>query len=150
MNQKTIIKIKRLAHNQEMPLPQYQTLGSAGFDLLAAVEEAIILKPGEIKLIKTGISIELEDGFEAQIRPRSGLALKNGITVLNSPGTIDCDYRGEIMVILINHSQVDFEVKRAMKIAQMVITKYAKAEIIEVENLEISQRGQNGFGSTGI
>jgi dUTP pyrophosphatase len=109
----------------------------------------VVLKPGEIKLIKTGIALALEKGFEAQVRPRSGLALKNGITVLNTPGTVDSDYRGEVCVILINHSKVDFTITRGMRIAQMVIAKYEQAQIMEVENLDETARGAGGFGSTG-
>jgi len=146
----TILKIKKLENSQGLALPKYETNGSAGMDLIASIDEDIIIKSGEIKLIKTGIAIALERGFEAQIRPRSGLALKNGITVLNTPGTIDSDYRGEICVILINHSKLDFVVSRGMRIAQMIIAKYAQAEIIEVENLDETVRGSSGFGSTGV
>jgi dUTP pyrophosphatase len=146
----TILQIKRLENNLDLPLPKYETLGSAGMDLLAAIDEPIILKSGEIKLIKTGIAIALEIGFEAQVRPRSGLALKNGITVLNTPGTIDSDYRGEICVILINHSQTNFEIKRGMRIAQMVIAKYEQARVVEVRDLDETVRGSSGFGSTGF
>jgi dUTP pyrophosphatase len=146
----TILKIKKLENSQGLALPKYETNGSAGMDLIASIDEDIIIKSGEIKLIKTGIAIALEKGFEAQIRPRSGLALKNGITVLNTPGTIDSDYRGEICVILINHSKLDFVVSRGMRIAQMIIAKYAQAEIVEVENLDETIRGTSGFGSTGI
>ena len=146
----TILKIKRLENNPDLALPKYETIGSAGMDLLAAIDEPIVLKPGEIRLIKTGIAIALEVGFEAQIRPRSGLALKNGITVLNTPGTIDSDYRGEICIILINHSQVDFKIERSMRIAQMVIARYEQAKIIEVQSLDETVRGTSGFGSTGV
>jgi dUTP pyrophosphatase len=145
----TILKIKRLENSKELALPKYETNGSAGMDLLAAIEENVVLKPGEIKLIKTGIALALEKGFEAQVRPRSGLALKNGITVLNTPGTVDSDYRGEVCVILINHSNVDFTITRGMRIAQMVIAKYEQAQILEVENLDETSRGAGGFGSTG-
>jgi dUTP pyrophosphatase len=145
----TILKIKRLPNNLDLPLPKYETSGSAGMDLLATIDEEIILKSGEIKLVKTGIAIALEKGFEAQVRPRSGLALKNGITVLNSPGTIDSDYRGEVCVILINHSKVDFTITRGMRIAQMVIAKHEQAEIVEVTDLDETTRGSGGFGSTG-
>ena len=145
----TKIRIKRLENNLDLPLPKYETLGSAGLDLMSA-DELIIIKSGEIKLVKTGIAIALEKGYEAQIRPRSGLALKNGITVLNSPGTIDSDYRGEIGVILINHSSQDFEVKRGMRIAQMIIAPYVQAEIMQLELLDDTKRGIGGFGSTGI
>ncbi|MBU6140484.1 MAG: dUTP diphosphatase [Proteobacteria bacterium] len=146
----TILKIKRLENGKDLSLPKYETSGSAGMDLPAAISEPATLRSGEIKLIPTGFAIALEKGFEAQIRPRSGLALKNGITVLNSPGTIDSDYRGEICVILINHSGTDFVITRGMRIAQMVIAKYEQAEIAEVENLDETFRGSSGFGSTGI
>lgn len=146
----TILKIKRLENNFDLPLPKYETSGSAGMDLQAAINEPIILKPGEVKLIKTGIAIALEIGFEAQIRPRSGLALKNGITVLNTPGTIDSDYRGEVCIILINHSRTDFKIERGMRIAQMVIAEYQQAKIVEVKDLDETTRGQSGFGSTGL
>jgi dUTP pyrophosphatase len=148
-NPMTILKIKKLENLGDLPLPKYETSGAAGLDLVAAIDEAIILKPGEIKLVKTGISIALEKGFEAQVRPRSGLALKNGITVLNSPGTVDSDYRGEVCAILINHSKVDFTITRGMRIAQMVIARHEQAEILEVENLDETTRGAGGFGSTG-
>lgn len=145
----TILKIKKLENGKDLPTPKYETAGSAGMDLLAAIDEPIVLKPGEIKLVKTGIAIALEKGFEAQVRPRSGLALKNGITVLNSPGTVDSDYRGEVCAILINHSQVDFTITRGMRIAQIVIAKHEYAQIEEVENLDETVRGAGGFGSTG-
>jgi len=145
----TILKIKRLSNNNDLSLPKYETSGSAGMDLLAAIDEPLIIKPSEIKLVKTGLAIALEKGYEAQIRPRSGLALKNGITVLNSPGTVDSDYRGEICAIIINHSQVDFTITRGMRIAQMVIAKHEQAKIIEVEDLDETARGKGGFGSTG-
>lgn len=146
----TKIRIIRLENNQDLPLPKYETIGAAGMDLLAAVQEPLVLKAGEFKLVKTGLAIALENGFEAQIRPRSGLALKNGITVLNSPGTIDCDYRGEIGVVLINHSKVDFEINRGMRIAQMIIAPYVQAQILQVESLDETKRGTGGFGSTGV
>jgi len=146
----TILKIKKLAHGLDLPLPKYETAGSAGMDLMAAIDEPLTIKPGEVKLIKTGISIALEVGFEAQVRPRSGLALKNGITVLNSPGTVDSDYRGEVCAILINHSQVDFVITRGMRIAQMVIAACVQAEVAEVQDLDETARGTGGFGSTGL
>lgn len=146
----TILKIKKLDNSQGQSLPKYETPGSAGMDLLAAISDDIIIKSHESKLIKTGIAIALEKGYEAQIRPRSGLALKNNITVLNTPGTIDCDYRGEICVILINHGKEDFVVGKGMRIAQMVISKYEQAEIIEVSDLDETVRGKGGFGSTGV
>ena len=146
----TILKIKKLHNGFDLPLPKYETKGSAGMDLAAAIDESLIIKSGEIKLVKTGISITLEEGFEAQVRPRSGLALKKGITVLNSPGTIDSDYRGEICVILINHSQVDFEITHGMRIAQIVIAPCVQAKILQVEDLDETARGSKGFGSTGL
>lgn len=131
------------------PLPAYATLLSAGVDLRAHLEQAIILQPMERLLVPTGLFIALPQGFEAQIRPRSGLAYKNGITVLNSPGTIDADYRGEIKVLLINLSQEAFEIKDGERVAQMVIAKHETAAWKEVESLEESERGAGGFGSTG-
>jgi dUTP pyrophosphatase len=145
----TVLKIKKLENYKELTLPKYETSGSAGMDLLAAIEEPMVIKSGEIKLVKTGIAIALEKGFEAQVRPRSGLALKNGITVLNSPGTIDSDYRGEVCAILINHSKIDFTITRGMRIAQIVIAKHEQAQIKEVEDLDETARGAGGFGSTG-
>ena len=145
----TILKIKKLPHGLDRPLPKYETKGSAGMDLSAAIDEPLIIKPGEVTLVKTGISIALEEGFEAQVRPRSGLALKKGITVLNSPGTVDSDYRGEVCAILINHSNVDFEITRGMRIAQVVIAACVQAKLVEVEDLDETSRGSGGFGSTG-
>lgn len=145
----TILKIKKLDNYKELALPKYETSGSAGLDLMAAIDEDIIIKSGEVKLIKTGLAIALEKGYEAQLRPRSGLALKNGLTVLNSPGTVDSDYRGEVCAIMINHSKVDFTVTRGMRIAQMVIAKHEQAIITEVTDLDETSRGAGGFGSTG-
>lgn len=139
------IKIVNKSNN---PLPEYKTIGSAGMDLRSA-EEAII-KPGERKLIHTGIFIGLTEGYEAQIRPRSGLALKFGISVCNTPGTIDSDYTGEICVILINFGGDDFKVEYGDRIAQMVISKYEKAEWDSVESLEETERGEGGFGHSGV
>lgn len=146
----TQINIKRLENNPDLELPKYETENSAGMDLRACIEEDLILKPGERKLVKTGMSIELKPGYEAQIRPRSGLAYKNGITVLNAPGTIDADYRGDIGVLLINHSAEDFKIERGMRIAQMVIAKYERVDFVEVNELSETQRGAGGFGSTGV
>ena len=131
------------------PNPQYQTDASAGMDLMAYLEKPIKISSGEFKLISTGIYIKIPKGHEAQVRPRSGLALKNGITVLNSPGTIDSDYRGEIGVILINHSKVDFEIKSGDRIAQLVFAKYEKFTLKNVKKIDSSLRGEGGFGSTG-
>lgn len=131
-------------------LPKYETIASAGMDLRANLLESVILKPFERTLVKTGLFIELPIGFEAQVRPRSGLALKKGITVLNSPGTIDADYRGEIGIILINLSSEDFVIENGERIAQLVIAKYEQAEFIEVNELSETSRGTGGFGSTGV
>jgi dUTP pyrophosphatase len=143
----TILKIKRLETNPDLSLPKYETSGSAGLDLMA--NEELTIAPGEIKLVKTGLAIALEHGYEAQVRPRSGLALKNGITVLNTPGTIDSDYRGEVCVILINHSKTEFKITRGMRIAQMVIARHEQALIEQVIDLDETKRGAGGFGSTG-
>jgi len=143
----TILQIKKL--HPQVQLPKYQTKGSAGLDLQANISQPMVLKAGEIVLVPTGLAIALQEGYEAQVRPRSGLALKNGITVLNSPGTIDSDYRGEISVILINHSKQDFIITNGLRIAQLVIAQYAVAKIIEVDELSTTQRGEGGFGSTG-
>ena len=132
------------------PLPQYATEQSAGMDLRANLDEPVTLKPLERKLIPTGLHIALPVGFEAQVRPRSGLALKKGITVLNTPGTIDADYRGEIGVVLINLSQEDFIVNDGERIAQMVIARHEKADFIEVEILDETERGEGGYGHTGV
>ncbi len=132
------------------PLPEYATTQSAGMDLRANIDESIVLHPMERRLVPTGLFMALPVGYEAQIRPRSGLALKYGITVLNTPGTIDADYRGEIMVLLINFSQNDFVINDGERIAQMVIAKHENAEFIEVENLDDTERGTGGYGHTGV
>ena len=142
-----IIDIVNLSKNE---LPKYETLLSAGMDIRANLEEPITVKPNQRSLIKTGLYISLHDGYEAQIRPRSGLALKKGVTVLNSPGTIDADYRGEIGVIIANLSDSDFAIKSGDRIAQMVIAKYEKIAWKVVDKLDDSLRGNKGFGSTGI
>lgn len=144
------IKIAILPHAHDLPLPAYATADSAGMDLLAAVTEDVTIAPHTHTLIKTGITIALPKGYEAQVRPRSGLALKSGVTVLNSPGTVDADYRGEVGVILINHSNVPFVVTRGMRVAQMIIAPYTRATWSKVETLEESARGTGGFGSTGV
>jgi dUTP pyrophosphatase len=147
----TTVRVERLPHAEGLALPAYETTGSAGMDLRAAVAEfePVVLAPGERRLIPTGLKIALEPGYEAQVRPRSGLALKHGVTCLNSPGTIDSDYRGEVGVILINHGQVAFEIRRGERIAQMVIAPYAQAVMADVEALDETARGAGGFGSTG-
>lgn len=142
------MKIK-IVNTSPNPLPTYKTELSAGLDLCAVLENSVVLKPLDRTLIKTGLFIELPAGYEAQVRPRSGMALKQGISVLNSPGTIDADYRGEIGVILVNLSNEPVEIKNSERIAQLIIAKHETAEWIEVESLEDTDRGQGGFGSTG-
>jgi dUTP pyrophosphatase len=144
------VPIVLLPHAQDLPLPAYATEHSAGMDLLAAIAKDIVIAPGARVLITAGISIALPEGYEAQVRPRSGLALKHGVTVLNSPGTIDADYRGEVGVILINHGIEPFTVTRGLRIAQMIIAPYSRALWEKGEALTESVRGAGGFGSTGI
>jgi dUTP pyrophosphatase len=147
----TTVRVERLPHAEGLPLPAYETGGSAGMDLRAAVPETapVTLEPGARTLVPTGLKIALEPGYEAQVRPRSGLALKHGLTCLNSPGTIDSDYRGEVGVILINHGQEAFVIRRGERIAQMVIARYEQAVLVEVAALDETARGAGGFGSTG-
>jgi len=140
----------RIINNGHQPLPVYATEKSAGMDLRANIDEPIVLHPMERRLINTGLHIALPDGFEAQVRPRSGLALKHGVTVLNSPGTIDADYRGEIMVLLINLSQQDFVIRNGERIAQLVVARYEGAQWVEVECLDETERGTGGYGHTGV
>tara|TARA_Y100001970_G_C13953968_1_gene709684 strand:+ start:153 stop:593 length:441 start_codon:yes stop_codon:yes gene_type:complete len=141
------ILIKRLSKNVD--LPKYETIGSSGMDLSANLETSINIEPGETALIPTGLSVSIPEDLEIQIRPRSGLASKKKITVLNSPGTIDSDYRGEIKVLLINHGKSIFTIEKGVRIAQMVICPIIKASLEEVEDLESTKRGEGGFGSTG-
>jgi len=143
------VKIKRFPHAEGLELPFYATPSSVGMDLLYAGYEEVVLKPFERKLLPTGIAIELPEGYEAQVRPRSGLAIKHGITLLNTPGTIDSDYRGEIKVILINLGNEDFVIRRGDRIAQLVVAPVVRVQWEEVEELTESLRGPNGFGSTG-
>lgn len=143
------IKIKKLPHGENLPLPAYATKGSAGMDLMAAINEDITLKAGDRVLVPAGISLEIPLGMEAQVRPRSGLAIKHGITVLNTPGTIDSDYRGEVAVILINLGKEDFVITNGMRIAQMIIAHHERVDIKEVRELSGTERGNGGFGSTG-
>ena len=143
------VPLQRLPHGAGLPLPSYATVDAAGLDLLAAVAEPIELAPGARRLVPTGISIALPPGYEAQLRPRSGLALKHGVTLLNSPGTIDADYRGEVGVILINLGEVPFRLQRGDRIAQLVIAPVARLAWRESEALPESARGAGGFGSTG-
>ncbi|RZI46713.1 dUTP diphosphatase [Rickettsiales endosymbiont of Peranema trichophorum] len=149
MNRVNIL-VKQLTSGTTTPIPTYATSGSAGIDLIAAIEDEVVLRPFERKSIPNGICIALPKGYEAQVRPRSGIALKFGVTVLNSPGTIDSDYRGEICTILINLSTEDFVIQPGMRIAQMVIAQYIHGELELVSELPDSDRGVGGFGSTGL
>ncbi|RMF09011.1 MAG: dUTP diphosphatase [Alphaproteobacteria bacterium] len=146
------VKVTRLPHGQGLALPAYETEDSAGMDLRAAVpeDEPLVVEPGAWALVPTGLAIALPGGYEAQIRPRSGLAAKHGVTVLNSPGTIDADYRGEVKVILINHSAVPFTIERGMRIAQMVVAPVTRVAFSEERKLAGTARGAGGFGSTGV
>ncbi len=144
------IEVVRLAHARDLALPDYATAAAAGADLLAAIDQDVELAPLERKIVPTGISIALPVGFEAQVRPRSGLAAKNGVTVANAPGTVDADYRGEIGVILINLSKEPFRISRGMRIAQLVVARHARAVWREVSELDRTARGAGGFGSTGV
>lgn len=144
-----MLKINAINRGHQ-PLPAYATTQSAGMDLRANLEEPIVLHPMERRLVPTGLHIALPEGYEAQVRPRSGLALKHGITVLNAPGTIDADYRGEIGVVLINLSDADFVVNDGERIAQLVVARYEQAELITVEALDTTERGEGGYGHTGV
>lgn len=146
-----LIEIKRLPHGADLQLPAYETAEAAGMDLRAALgaDETVTLKPGQRALVPTGLSMAMPAGYEAQIRPRSGLAAKNGITVLNTPGTIDSDYRGELKIILINLGDEDFDITRDMRIAQMIIAPVVQARLQETDSLSDTVRGAGGFGSTG-
>jgi dUTP pyrophosphatase len=144
-----VIPITRLAHNSDLPLPAYETGGAAGMDLRAAVDEELVLKPGARAMVPTGLAFAVPLGFEAQVRPRSGLAAKAGITCLNTPGTIDSDYRGEVKVILVNLGEEDFPIRRGDRIAQLVIAPVVQAAWAEVASLDETARGAGGFGSTG-
>ena len=143
------IQVKRLPHGADLPLPSYESSGAAGMDLRAAVGERMHLEPGARALVPTGLAIALPEGFEAQVRPRSGLALKQGVTCLNTPGTIDADYRGEVGVILINHGSEPFAIERGDRIAQLVIAPVTQGTWVEVDNLDETLRGSGGFGSSG-
>jgi dUTP pyrophosphatase len=147
---KLSVSITTLPHAEALGLPAYATEHAAGMDLCAAVANDVVLEPGKRALIPTGLAIALPEGFEAQVRPRSGLALKSGITVLNSPGTIDADYRGEVQVILANLGDAPFTITRGMRIAQMIVASHARVEWQEVAELPSSARGAGGFGSTGV
>ncbi|MBA3042665.1 MAG: dUTP diphosphatase [Alphaproteobacteria bacterium] len=147
-----MLNLVRLPHGHDMQLPAYETAGAAGMDLRAAVNEGepLVLSPGDRTLVPTGFVFEIPEGFEAQIRPRSGLAFKNGVTCLNTPGTIDSDYRGEVKVLLVNLGHEPFEISRGMRIAQMVIAPVVQARVAEVADASQTTRGAGGFGSTGV
>ena len=147
---KITVKFQRLAHASNLALPSYATAGAVGIDIAAAIEQPRRLQPGAIMAIPTGFAMELPAGYEAQIRPRSGLALKHGITIANAPGTIDSDYRGEVSVILLNNGDRDFTITRGMRIAQMVLAAVTMINPIEVDDLEKTERATDGFGSTGL
>lgn len=149
---RSTVKLLRLAHGQSIPLPSYETAGAAGMDLRAAVSEgaSMTLMPGQRALVPTGFVMEIPEGFEAQIRPRSGLAFKHGVTCLNTPGTIDSDYRGEVKVLLVNLGDEAFAIDRGMRIAQMVIAPVTQARVTEVTETSTTERGAGGFGSTGV
>lgn len=146
------LRVRRLDHNRDLPLPRYETAGAAGMDLVAAnpADGPIVLAPARRALVPTGLVIQLEPGYEAQVRPRSGLALKHGVTVLNAPGTIDADYRGEVQVLLVNLGQEPFTITRGMRIAQMVVAPVTMVELVEVEDVDETARSASGFGSTGL
>ncbi len=144
------INLQILPHGEGLPLPKYETSHSAGMDLMAAIEDEVKLRPGARALVPAGFAMALPEGFEAQVRPRSGLALKNGVTVLNTPGTIDADYRGEVKVILVNLGTEDFTITRGMRIAQMVVSPVTRAQFAVVATLDETTRGAGGFGSTGV
>ena len=143
------VRVLRLPHGQGLALPSYQSKLAAGLDVVAAVIEPVELAPEGRMLVPTGFALELPEGYEAQVRPRSGLALKHGVTLLNTPGTIDADYRGEVMVLLINHGSEKFTIRRGDRIAQLVIAPVSHVEIVGVETLGATERGPGGFGSTG-
>jgi dUTP pyrophosphatase len=151
VNRRVKIEIQQLPHGEGLALPAYQSALAAGLDLLAAVpgDAPVTLAPGKHALIPTGLTIALPDGYEAQIRPRSGLAARHGVTVLNAPGTVDADYRGEVGVLLINHGDAPFHVRRGERIAQMVIAEVVRGDLIPAGSLSVTNRGSGGFGSTG-
>jgi dUTP pyrophosphatase len=147
-----VLRVQRLPHGMDLPLPRYETAGAAGMDLVAAnpADAPVVLAPMEHGLVPTGLVIQLEQGFEAQVRPRSGLAFKHGVTVLNAPGTIDADYRGEVQVLLVNLGQEPFTITRGMRIAQMVVAPVTMVELVEVGAVDDTARASGGFGSTGL
>ena len=143
------LSVVRLPHGEGLDLPAYETSGSAGMDIRAAVDETLVIAPGKRALVPTGLILEIPEGYEVQIRPRSGLAYKNGITCLNTPGTIDSDYRGEVMILLINLGEEDFAIERGMRIAQMILAPVSRARIETADLTSVTERGSGGFGSTG-
>ncbi len=145
------VKVRRLPHGEGLPLPCYETTGAAGLDLLAAVPEdaPVVIEPLRRALVPTGLALQLPDGHEAQVRPRSGLALRHGVTVLNAPGTIDADYRGEVQILLVNLGDAVFTVSRGQRIAQLVVAPVTRAVLVEAETLDGTERADGGFGSTG-
>ncbi|PVE25039.1 dUTP diphosphatase [Microvirga sp. KLBC 81] len=147
-----VLRVQRLPHGADLPLPRYETAGAAGMDLIAAnpADAPVVLAPMERKLVPTGLIIQLEQGFEAQVRPRSGLAFKHGVTVLNAPGTVDADYRGEVQVLLVNLSTESFTITRGMRIAQMIVAPVTTVELVEVVAVNHTPRAGGGFGSTGL
>ena len=144
------LQVRRLPGSEDIALPEYETEGASGLDLRAAVEEELTLHPGEIRLVPTGLAVSIPPGYEGQIRPRSGLALRYGIGMVNSPGTIDSDYRGEIGLVVVNWGREPFVIKRGDRVAQMVIAAVSKAEVVEVDDLESTARGEGGFGHSGV
>jgi dUTP pyrophosphatase len=144
------LRVKRLAGSEDIALPAYETEMASGLDLRAAVSRPLTLKPGEIRLVPTGLAVSIPPGYEGQVRPRSGLALRHGIGMVNAPGTIDADYRGEIGLILVNWGKEPFVINRGDRIAQMVIAAVCRADVVEVEDLEPTARGEGGFGHSGI
>ena len=150
MSESVKVKVKRLDNNVDLPLPDYETAGAAGMDIRAALDEKVTLRPGEIRMIPTGLAVSIPPGYEGQVRPRSGLALKHGIGIVNAPGTIDSDYRGEIGLILINWGKQPFIVNRGDRIGQMIISSVCRADIDEVADLDATQRGEGGFGHSGL
>jgi len=144
------LRIRRLDGNEDIALPAYQTQGASGLDLRAAVQEPLSVAPGEIRLVPTGLAVSIPSGYEGQIRPRSGLALRHGIGMLNAPGTIDSDYRGEIGLVMVNWGRAPFVINRGDRIAQMVIAPVARAAVVEVDDLEATPRGEGGFGHSGV
>lgn len=145
------IGLKWLAHGAGLPLPRQQTAGAAGLDLAAAIgaDETVTIAPGDYAMVPTGLVIALPEGYEAQIRPRSGLAARHGVTVLNSPGTVDADYRGEVKILLVNHGREPFSLRRGERVAQMVVAPVSAVELVEVDELDATERGAGGHGSTG-